>query len=322
MNKRIYAVAGNPILHSRSPQLFFAACEKAEIPAIYTRLYAENAEEIIQTAREIGISGLNITAPFKESIIPLLDEIQSDARKIGAVNCVIFENGKTTGYNTDFIGVSDALSSHRITISKKNCLVIGAGGAAKAAVYALLKNGGNVTLVNRSADRAQKVAEQFGVATIPLAEIDSILIKTDLVISTTPALSPLFDVTKLPQHATLFDANYGNSPLITAAKVKGINTISGEEWLIYQAIPTFKLFFGRATDYKTMFSGFAKKQQKKSPLFVGFMMSGKTKIGKQMAENTNQPFYDTDELISEDENASISEIFSKKGEKQFREIEQ
>lgn len=321
MDKNIYAVAGNPILHSKSPQLFSAAFQKENISAVYTRLHAESAKEVVQTVREIGIQGINVTAPFKESVIPFLDEICSDAKQIQSVNCIVVKNGKLVGYNTDFIGVLNSLSASGVSVAGKKCLVIGAGGAAKATVYALMREGGSVTVVNRSFDRAKTVADHFEVVAKPLKEVDKLLPHTDILISTIPFQDGVFNLSLLPKNATVFDAHYGNSPLLDGAKNEELNTISGEEWLINQALPSFELFFNKKTDYATMKMGLTKKVLKKSPLLVGFMMSGKTKIGREITKNNDIPFYDIDSMISAQEKLTITEIFTEKGEQHFRKIE-
>ena len=91
---KIYAVAGNPIFQSRSPRMFNAAFRELALDAVYTRLAASAAEEVITTAREVGIDGLNITSPFKADIIPYLDEVEADARKLGSVNTVVQRAGQ------------------------------------------------------------------------------------------------------------------------------------------------------------------------------------------------------------------------------------
>ena len=105
----IYAVAGRPIFHSGSPRMFNAAFKELALDAVYIRLAASTAEEVLSTAREVGIKGLNVTSPFKSDMLPLLDEVDADARRVGSVNTVIERNGRFIGHNTDISGVIGAL---------------------------------------------------------------------------------------------------------------------------------------------------------------------------------------------------------------------
>ena len=136
---QVFAVTGNPILHSKSPQMFNAAFQELGIDAVYSRLAATSAEEAIACARAIGIQGLNVTAPFKEDVRGYLDTVDESANKINAVNTITLdsESHELKGYNTDHFGVVAAIEGHGISLEGKKAVVLGAGGAGRAAVYAL-----------------------------------------------------------------------------------------------------------------------------------------------------------------------------------------
>ena len=134
---KLFAVTGNPILFSKSPNLFNPFFEKNNIDAKYLRLSANTAEEVICLFKELGIDGMSITAPFKTEILPLLDEIDEISKQIGAVNTVIKKDDKLFGFNTDYYGITNTLNS----VENKKVVVLGAGGAAKAVIYSLKKNG-------------------------------------------------------------------------------------------------------------------------------------------------------------------------------------
>ena len=126
----IYAVAGNPVFQSRSPRMFNAAFREFALDAVYTRLAASTAGEVIATARDVGIDGLNITSPFKADVIPSLDAVEADAGKIGAVNTVVRRAGRFVGYNTDVAGVLGALRKAGLNKQGKRRLSLAQGAQA------------------------------------------------------------------------------------------------------------------------------------------------------------------------------------------------
>src|SRR5512145_2844663 len=138
-NLKLFAIAGNPVLHSKSPQMFRAAFEYLNIDNYhYLCFAASRAEEIVHVMREVPVSGFNVTSPFKEEIIPLLDDVDETAWKVGAVNAIITEGDRLKGFNTDFVGVEGAFRENGIRLDGKKVVVVGAGGAARAAVAALV----------------------------------------------------------------------------------------------------------------------------------------------------------------------------------------
>ena len=162
-NTSILGVAGNPVLHSMSPFLFHEFFRISGDDAVYTRIAASSAAEAIAIFRSLGMRGMNLTAPFKEAAAAIVDELTPDARLLGAVNCLVpMEDGRILGANTDSAGVLGALRGRDVEVGGKRCLVIGAGGAGKAAVHALVSAGGDVVVVNRTRSRADEVAALFG----------------------------------------------------------------------------------------------------------------------------------------------------------------
>ena len=159
---RSFAVAGRPVLHSQSPQIFRSYFEDFGLSCHYARLAADSAREAVDLFQDIGLNGLNVTSPFKKDILPLLDRLDPTAERIGAVNVIIREGDSLKGYNTDHLGVSGALDGRGLAVQGKKCLVIGAGGAGCAAAYALLKKGGEVTLLNRDIEKAAEAAVHLG----------------------------------------------------------------------------------------------------------------------------------------------------------------
>lgn len=317
----IFGVSGNPILHSKSPDIFsYMFNEYGLFDSFYIRIASDTSEEAIEVMKNLGMQGLNITAPFKTDIIQYLDEIDEHSKKINAVNVIINKNDKLKGYNTDYIGVTESLKTELPDLSNQKCLVIGAGGAGRAAAYGMLKEKAAVTLINRSNDAAEKTALSLGCKFVRWDDLENVIKKEQIIVNTIPNIE--FDIRNyLTTNHILLNADYSSE--ITEMQCK---VISGKQWLINQALAAFQIFTGLTPGFnKNIFmekisSGKGIKQ-KKNIFLIGFIGSGKTAIGKQLAEKLNWKFVDTDELIIEKEGIPISEIFKQKGEPYFREIE-
>ena len=249
--KKIFAVFGNPILHSRSPQLFNAVFVHENINALYTRIQATNGKEVVDIIKKHKISGANITTPFKETVLEYVDSISDEARQIGGINVIINSNGALSGHNTDHIGVTTSLEN--ITdLKTANCLVLGAGAAARAAVFGLILKGANVTVANRTFEKAKQIAKTFNCKAISLDKLEQYINKTDIIVSSLlPQANPLEGII-LPKNLIILDANYRHSGVATYALEQDCRLISGKEWLLYQAIETYKLFFGKEPDKSIM----------------------------------------------------------------------
>ena len=157
---RIYGVAGDPVAHSLSPAIMNAALRRENVNGVYLALHAKTLKDLLSCVRDIPIHGLSITMPYKEAILKHLDNTDSHTTKIGACNTVVrAQDGKLYGFNTDAAGVVRPLEQ-RITLEKAKILVLGAGGAARAAVFGLKERGAEVYILNRTAGPAQKLARQ------------------------------------------------------------------------------------------------------------------------------------------------------------------
>jgi shikimate dehydrogenase len=319
---KLFAVTGNPILHSRSPLLFHALFERFAMDAGYFRLAADSAPEAIRTFRELGLEGMNVTFPFKTEMAAWMNSLDEAAMRIGGVNTIVKEGSKLKGYNTDHIGVSGALRSRGIGMDGKRCVVLGAGGAGRAAVFGLVRENAEVTLVNRSHQKAAEVASALGCRAAPWSALPSLLPETDILVS---ALPPGIDVVRsewLPEGVVLMDANYVQSSLAEIARESGHPYISGEEWLLHQAIPAFNLFGGACPESGPLPDIFRLQRppstQKDNISLIGFMGSGKSTIGRKLAAALGFSFCDTDDLIEKEAGRSVAEIFRTDGEESFR----
>ncbi len=243
---RIMGVAGYPCAHSRSPGLFNALFDHYHLNYHYTWFEDPELDEIVEVARAIDARGLSVTIPFKHDVIEYLDEIDEHAaQQIGAVNTVVFACGTAIGYNTDWLGVRKPL----ISMKGAKAVLLGAGGVAAGAAYAMKDLDMDVTILNRTPEKARKLAERFGCAWGTWDKFDGI--KPDLVVNATPlgmqpdTRNPLRE-DQLYKDLTVFDLVYTPplTPLIEAARAKGCRTISGTEMFVEQAREQFYLFFG------------------------------------------------------------------------------
>lgn len=326
---KIFAVVGEPILHSLSPYIFNTLFHTLKIPACYTRLAFSCAEETLKIAREMELSGMNVTSPLKEDILNHLDCLDDHAEKIRAVNTVAFRDIKAIGYNTDYIGVIQALRSNSVCPKGRSVVILGAGGAARAAAYGMkISQAKKITIANRNLERAQALAQQFGGEYTSLHKVDDILDDNDILISCIPQpISSIIDTSRLNQFV-IMDANYNHyrSPSGPKSKNKHNPSISGLDWLFFQAVQAFRIFSEAEIPEDLKEKLYLKLKSKESHskphvALIGIMGSGKTSIGKKLADELKYDFVDTDSLIEKHTGQTIPKIFKQKGEKVFRGFE-
>jgi len=234
------AVVGNPIAHSKSPLIFQFLFEALKMNGSYVRILLNSANEI-PPLFENGIVGINITAPFKQSVLPYLSEISNDARQIASVNTVISKEGKLHGFNTDYLGVINALEEKGIDLASKRCLILGGGGAARAAIYGLRKRGAIVQVYNRTENKASDLAKEFNVNFLRKDDLKKAIQNTDTLIDTLPLGVKIIPSEYLHANLTILDASYPKS-VYDGSNIAHL--IGGEHWLLHQALPAFELFTG------------------------------------------------------------------------------
>ncbi len=324
---RLYAIAGNPVLHSRSPQMFHAAFKELGINnAYYLRFAASRPEDILRVMREVPIAGFNITSPFKEEIIPFLDDVDETARKIGAVNAITTDGDKLKGFNTDYRGVEGAFQENGIELAGKKVVVVGAGGAARAAVAALITAGADVVVINRTMKKAQLIAETFFCKVSPMEDLEKRIEEADILVSCLPVGKDIISTHSLRQGLIILDANYGEGiKLIEEGKKRGCVIVDGREWLLYQGLAVFTLFTGVKVPpvevmRKSIYGQYA-AVRKKNVALIGFMGTGKSVIGRNVAEKLKLRFIDLDTEIERKNGAPIETIFEREGEEAFRKME-
>ena len=258
----VYGLIGNPVAHSRSPEVHNRGLAAVGIAGVYVPFRVDVVAEFLRLAPSLGVRGLSVTIPHKETVMALLARTDPSVRGAGACNTLVWEQGGWTGYNTDIAGfltpLQPALAAGRV----RRATVVGAGGAARAIVWALRGAGVEVLVVNRNPQRAQRLASEMGVACIALSAGDlpvQVARYSDLIVQATSvgmhaaaadaaagaAHDPIAAV-PLGGHEIVYDIVYTppNTPLIQRARQAGCQVVTGGEMLLGQAYEQFRLFTG------------------------------------------------------------------------------
>jgi shikimate dehydrogenase len=257
---KVCAIIGDPVEHSLSPVMHNAAFKELGLNIVYVafKVTRNGLEGAVSGARSLGLLGLNVTMPHKSAAISYLDETDSAAKAIGAVNTVLNERGKLFGYNTDGKGAMIALQENGVDPEEKRMLLLGAGGAAKAIAFQAAQEVDELVIVNRTPQKAKQLAEminkQFGTrvkgttlsAKVLKEELETIDI---LVNATSVGMNPDVDATPVPAdllHSNLCVMDIVYNPLETKlmkdAKSTGASVISGLEMLLYQGAVAFEIW--------------------------------------------------------------------------------
>ena len=246
---RVYGVAGDPIEHSLSPVIMNTALRRENVNGVYLPLHAKTLKDLMRCVREIPLHGLSVTMPYKQSILAHLDNTDAHTTKIGACNTVVRgQDGKLYGFNTDAAGVVRPLEQ-RLSIEHAKVLVLGAGGAARAAVFGLKERGAEIWILNRTSVKGQKLARQAKARTIKRADLRKMAF--DVIINATPVGMgntrdcPLKD--EEIQARVVFDMVYDpvETHLLQVARAKGIAVIPGVEMFVQQAARQFEIWTGK-----------------------------------------------------------------------------
>ncbi len=254
-NALILGLLGHPLGHSISPQIHTAALTALRLPGVYVPFDLEDAsvEPFLRDAERLQIRGLSVTIPYKETVAGLLDEVDADAEAVGAVNTVVLRDDWTKGHNTDVYGFRVSLRSLGLRMGSRSVLVLGAGGAAKAIVHVLLREGASVHVANRTPDRAKALAASFDgpVDVVGVEDLDRAG-PWDLLVNATPVGTnggdsgpPVGDAVVRKAHF-VYDLVYNpqDTPLLQAARRLGVKGTSGLDMLLHQASKSFELWTG------------------------------------------------------------------------------
>lgn len=318
----LLGVAGSPVFHSKSPLIFREIFKEKGLDASYIRIAVNRADEAVRICRDLDFHGMNVTAPFKNSIISHLDALSEDADKMGSVNTVVNRAGKLTGYNTDHYGVTSPLENILGSMKDKKAVIAGAGGAGVSAAFGLSRMGCTVTVLNITLNEAKAVADKFGCTYDLLSNFKKHISNADIFISTLPYEASPLDLSLMKNGSVIMDASYKKSHYREQAEKNGIVFIPGEEWLIYQAVHACGHFLDFTPSAGTASAGISELRSKREIVsLIGFMGSGKTSVGRELARMRKMEFVDIDELIEQKMSKTVNEIFRTTGEEKFREIE-
>ena len=269
---RVLGVFGYPVGHSLSPAMHNAALAAAGLDYVYVpfEVEPERLGEAAQAIRALGIVGINVTIPHKEAIIEYMDEVSEEARLIGSVNTIHNHEGRLKGYSTDGEGFLESLRSEGFGPEGKRAVVLGAGGSAKAAVYAMAKSGVRVTVANRTPERGAALAEQINailsrdsVDALPLTESEGLqrrIREADLLVNcTSVGMSPNTGDTPCPKemlHPRLlvYDLVYNpvRTRLLSEAEEVGARSMNGVKMLVHQGAESFRIWLHRDPPLDTM----------------------------------------------------------------------
>ena len=257
----IAGITGLPLSHSLSPKLHRAAFDHLGINGTYLTFQAEEEEleKLMEIVVQMDIRGINVTIPHKQAVIPLLNEVDDRVKRMGAVNTIVLRDGKTRGSNTDVDGVAGTFSAAGISPFGKRALVIGAGGASRAACTFLIEKGARVLLMNRTRERALSLVEDLPEVEM-VNEGEAISLSPDIIINCTPLGMKGFP-NRLPIDPSVFregqfvmDTIYNprTTRLMAEAQRRGAEVRSGIEMLIYQAIAAFQIWTGESPPFEVM----------------------------------------------------------------------
>lgn len=259
-------IIGHPVAHSVSPAMHNAAFQSQKMNAVYGAFDVQPAylKQAIDGIRALGFLGVNVTIPHKEAVIEYLDDVAPLARRVGAVNTIVNRGGRLIGYNTDGWGFLCALEEGGVRVSGLSCVVLGAGGAARAvAVHLAMAGARRVTISNRTPRRAEELAAAVAAAEpqVPVVAVETgspeeadALREAGLVVNCTPVgmhpntdASPIASIDLLPPDAVVYDTIYRpvETRLMREARQRGLRAIGGLSMLVHQGACSWEYWVGR-----------------------------------------------------------------------------
>jgi shikimate dehydrogenase len=250
-----YAVVGDPVAHSASPRLFLALGTALGLPLEYRaeRVTEGELPGFLERVRAGAYQGLSVTLPHKQAVLRLSDTASAVARAVGAANTLVQREGRLEADNTDGLGLLRALAGQGVSVEGARVLVLGAGGAARAALHATREAGARALYVfNRTPERAETLAAAFGASAVPLAELPRLLQDVDLLIQASaaglsrPAETPLPQGCVLHPRLSVLDMVYQplETRLLGDARAAGARAVDGLWMLVHQALAQCQLWTG------------------------------------------------------------------------------
>ena len=306
-----YYVTGKSLPHTMSPD-------------IYTRLGLNygvkefpTEDEFVSYVNSRSYDGINVTIPYKQTVIPCLDYISEEAKEIGAVNTVVNRNGKLYGYNTDCYGMQKGFEEYGIVIGGKKVVILGSGGTAKCAQYVAVKLGAkSVKICSRSGEYRYDDLYRDNDA--------------EVIINTTPVgmfpnvEAKVIDLKRLPSVKELYDVVYNplTTAIVTEAKALGLKAGNGLGMLVWQGIKAYELYTdSKCSDEVAQNILNEIYSDKRNVVLIGMPGCGKSTYGVSLANKLNKDFYDADEEFFNTFGVTPSEVITTKGEPTFRDME-
>ena len=310
-----YGLIGCPLGHSFSKEIHEA------LGRYSYELKELQSDQLATFLHQRDFAGVNVTIPYKQAVIPYLDEISARARAIGAVNTVVNRGGRLYGDNTDFDGMRLALHHAGISLSGRSVLILGTGGTSRTA-YSVCRalGAGSIDRVSRSGNGGALTYEQ---AYTKRADADVILNTTPCGMYPNSDETPI-DLSRFRQLTGVFDAVYRplRTRLVAAAQSRGIPADTGLYMLVAQAVRAAELFTGEAFP-KTVIDRLYQRtrNERQNLVLIGMPGVGKTRVGTRLSELLHRPFFDSDKVIVERIKMPIADYFAAYGEEAFRKVE-
>ena len=343
---RLIGLIGNPVEHTLSPVIHNTISQRMNIASVYVpfKVEAEGIAQAVKGAYELNILGMNVTVPHKNEVIKSLVDIDEAAKEIGAVNTLVRveELHGYKGYNTDLLGLRRQIHEDGILLENQTVVILGAGGAAKAVVYmALLEGAAKIYLLNRTLEKAEQIADSMNaifsktvVIPMELSDYEQIS-EQELIVfqATSIGLSPnvkdvviadgaFYEKVKVGVDLIYNPANTRFMQLVTEHGGMAYNAL---KMLLYQGVIAYELWHDMEVPQDIIDDLYIELKRnvyiKDNIVLIGFMGSGKTTVGKALAERLHMDFIDADAYIEKQEGKSISRIFEEEGEEAFRKLE-
>jgi shikimate dehydrogenase len=254
---RLYGVMGDPVVHSLSPAMHNAAFRQTCFNGVYVAFHVTDLAVSLAGIRALNIRGCSVTIPHKVAVMDLLDHVDPEARRIGAVNTIVNDHGLLSGFNSDSPGAMAALLE-KTPVARRHVAVIGAGGAARALAHGVKVHGGRLTIVNRSDDKGRRLAGELDAGFCPLADFSGVGV--DILVNTTSVgMTPHPD--EMPvTHAclrpgmTVMDIVYNplETRLLRAARDAGCTVVDGVAMFVHQGAFQFERWTGKKAPVQLM----------------------------------------------------------------------
>ena len=244
-----FLVIGNPIEHSLSPELHNYWIKNSSIDAIYEKkkINEDQLEQIISQVKDNKIKGINVTVPFKKTVIPYLDELSAEAQSTQSVNTIYKKDNKVIGHNTDIFGFTASIEKTKYNISNKEALILGAGGVVPSIIFSLIKmKASKIKISNRTKEKAENLKKLFkNIEIIKWGEVsnfDIIINATSVGLKKEDNLN--FDFSSISGNKFFYDVIYNpnETNFLKIGKEMGNKTLNGKLMFIYQALSAFDIW--------------------------------------------------------------------------------